>query len=176
MFFWWICRGESGLPVLFLHHLSSSLYFSFKILIKKSNNSSYLIGLLWGLINCKVLLKNTCADASELGSRDQLASWPPTTGCSAVPMQCLLSPGASFHCSFLHCHDLGLGSDAQSPLRGPLRDTWGFSLLCMCMCVPVCLALRPNAQDAWCPLLPDWSPTHFVILLEYTDITQVSGC
>ena len=24
MFFWWICRGESGLPVLFLHHLSSS--------------------------------------------------------------------------------------------------------------------------------------------------------
>ena len=23
MFFWWICGGESGLPVLFLHHLST---------------------------------------------------------------------------------------------------------------------------------------------------------
>ena len=26
MFFWWICRGESVLPVLFLRHLSSSLW------------------------------------------------------------------------------------------------------------------------------------------------------
>ena len=24
MFFWWICRGESGLPVLFLHHVRTT--------------------------------------------------------------------------------------------------------------------------------------------------------
>ena len=24
MFFWWICEGESGLPVLFLHHLRTA--------------------------------------------------------------------------------------------------------------------------------------------------------
>ena len=66
-----------------------------------------------------------------MGSRDQRASWPPTTGCSALPLQDLLSPGASFHCSCLHCQDLGLGSGAQRPLR----DTWGFSLPCVCVCV-----------------------------------------
>ena len=30
MFFWWICGGESGLPVLFLHYLSSSPLFHLK--------------------------------------------------------------------------------------------------------------------------------------------------
>ena len=29
MIFWWICRGESDLPVLFLHHLRTSLRFFF---------------------------------------------------------------------------------------------------------------------------------------------------
>ena len=27
MFFWWICGGESGLPILFLHHLRTALGF-----------------------------------------------------------------------------------------------------------------------------------------------------
>ena len=80
-----------------------------------------------------------------MGSRDQVASWPPTTGCSAVPMQCPLSPRASFHHICLHCHDLGLGSGAQSPLRRPLRDTWGFSLLCVCVRVHAC-AHVPGTQ------------------------------
>ena len=29
MFFWWSCRRESGLPVLFLHHLSSAWFLIF---------------------------------------------------------------------------------------------------------------------------------------------------
>ena len=31
MFFWWTCEGESGLPVLFLHHLRTAPIFSFMI-------------------------------------------------------------------------------------------------------------------------------------------------
>ena len=51
MFFWWICGGESGLPVLFLRHLSSSPWMlNFKptfslssfILIKRLLSSSLL--------------------------------------------------------------------------------------------------------------------------------------
>ena len=39
MFFWWICEGESGLPVLFLCHLRTALllYFKFSIKMKKKN-------------------------------------------------------------------------------------------------------------------------------------------
>ena len=33
MFFQWICRGESGLPVLFLHHLGSSPNWCFLIVV-----------------------------------------------------------------------------------------------------------------------------------------------
>ena len=37
MFFWWICWGESGLPVLFLHHLrATSLIFSLKLALSLS--------------------------------------------------------------------------------------------------------------------------------------------
>ena len=36
-FFWWICGGESGLPILFLCHLSSSLLWS-TINVKSCNN------------------------------------------------------------------------------------------------------------------------------------------
>ena len=32
MFFWWICGGESGLPVLFFHHLPLSSSFHFKFI------------------------------------------------------------------------------------------------------------------------------------------------
>ena len=34
MFFWWICGGESGLPILFLCHLSSHLSLLFNMLSK----------------------------------------------------------------------------------------------------------------------------------------------
>ena len=30
MFFWWICGGESGLPILFLHHFRIAPRFRFK--------------------------------------------------------------------------------------------------------------------------------------------------
>ena len=37
MFFWWICWGESGLPVLFLRHLrAASLIFSLKLALSLS--------------------------------------------------------------------------------------------------------------------------------------------
>ena len=42
MFFWWICGGESGLPVLFLCHLrTSSLCYSFFIHSSVDGHLSY---------------------------------------------------------------------------------------------------------------------------------------
>ena len=47
MFFWWICGGESGLPVLFLHHLraTSNMYFLniiiFERIVKFSKESKF---------------------------------------------------------------------------------------------------------------------------------------
>ena len=46
MFFWWICRGQSGLPVLFLHHLGSSAVFSNQL------SNAYLFFFYYYFFNC----------------------------------------------------------------------------------------------------------------------------
>ena len=46
MFFWWICGGESGLPVLFLHHLSSSFSLFFKKGTKAQWKARAMLALL----------------------------------------------------------------------------------------------------------------------------------
>ena len=42
IFFWWICGGESGLPVLFLCHLRTTPLFSLVICVTFNNLSSHL--------------------------------------------------------------------------------------------------------------------------------------
>ena len=42
MFFWWICGGESGLPILFLHHLKTTPIS----ILKKEKQKAYVLGLL----------------------------------------------------------------------------------------------------------------------------------
>ena len=44
MIFWWICGGESGLPVLFLHHLGTAPYLLL-CLWKECSSSSLLCAL-----------------------------------------------------------------------------------------------------------------------------------
>ena len=48
MFFWWICEGETGLPVLFLCHLRNSLcLFFFKRTVTTFKNTNILLDFLW---------------------------------------------------------------------------------------------------------------------------------
>ena len=43
MFFWWICGGESGLPIIFLRHLSSLIGLSILFIFSKNQLLALLI-------------------------------------------------------------------------------------------------------------------------------------
>ena len=69
LFFWWICRRESGLPILFLHHLGSSpIHPLFSIILLCCSNA-----LSWQQrkqgelrVTFKVASKNTRCQVSRI--------------------------------------------------------------------------------------------------------------
>ena len=56
MFFWWICGGESGLPVLFLHHLRTA---SFAIILEPPKIKSVTVSTVSPSICHEVMGLNT---------------------------------------------------------------------------------------------------------------------
>ena len=56
MFFWWICGGESGFPVLFLRHLSSSLGSPLKAAFSWAtfgSQKTFLYPSPWQTLECR---------------------------------------------------------------------------------------------------------------------------
>ena len=51
MFFWWICGGESGLPVLFLRHLRTAPHPSVSSLLSHKLTLTKQISKFWTLYN-----------------------------------------------------------------------------------------------------------------------------